>query len=49
VLRALGGDCATPDQLASRAQLDVARTAVAIAELHRNGWVDRAQGAIWPR
>jgi DNA processing protein len=49
VLRALGGECATPDQLASRAQLDVARTAVAIAELHRNGWVDRAQGAIWPR
>jgi len=49
VLRALGGDCATPDQLASRARLDAARTAVAIAELERNGWVDRAQGAIWAR
>lgn len=49
VLRALGGECATPDQLASRARLDAGRTAVAIAELHRNGWVDRAQGAIWAR
>ncbi len=49
VLRALGGDCATPDQLASRARLNAARTAVAISELHRNGWVDRAQGAIWAR
>jgi len=49
VLRALGGECATPDQLASRAALDAGRTAVAIAELHRHGWVDRAQGAIWPR
>jgi DNA processing protein len=49
VLAALGGECATPDQLASRARLDVGRTAVAIAELHRNGWVERAQGAIWPR
>src|SRR5262245_14197241 len=49
VLRALGGECATPDQLASRAALDAGRTAAAIAELHRHGWVDRAQGAIWPR
>jgi len=49
VLRALGGDCATPDQLASRARLDAGRTAVAIAELHRHGWVERAQGAIWAK
>jgi DNA processing protein len=49
VLCALGGDCATPDQLASRTRLDAARTAVAISELHRSGWVERAHGAIWPR
>jgi DNA processing protein len=49
LLRALGGDAATPDQLASRAGLAPERLAVALFELERAGWVDRAQGAIWPR
>ncbi|MEX0663859.1 MAG: DNA-processing protein DprA [Acidimicrobiia bacterium] len=49
LLRALGGDAATPDQLASRAALTPERVAVALFELERTGWIDRAQGAIWPR
>lgn len=49
VLRALGGEAATPDQLASRAGLAPERVAVALFELERTGWIDRAQGAIWPR
>jgi len=49
VLRALGGDAATPDQIASRTGLAPDRVAVALFELERAGWVDRAQGAIWPR
>ena len=49
LLRALGGDAATPDQLASRAALTPEQVAVALFELERAGWIERAQGAIWPR
>jgi DNA processing protein len=49
VLRALSGECATPDQLGSRTGLTPETVAVALFELERTGWVDRAQGAIWPR
>ncbi len=49
VLRALGGECATPDQIGSRTGLAPELVAVALFELERTGWVDRAQGAIWPR
>jgi DNA processing protein len=49
VLRALAGEDATPDQVASRAGLTPERVAVALFELERAGWVDRAHGAIWPR
>jgi DNA processing protein len=49
LLRALAGEMATPDQLASRAALTPERIAVALFELERTGWIDRAQGGIWPR
>jgi DNA processing protein len=49
VLRALAGEPATPDQLGSRADLTPDRVAVAVFELERAGWVERFQGAIWPR
>lgn len=49
VLRALGGDAATPDQLVGRTELPPERIAVALFELERTGWITRAQGAIWPR
>lgn len=49
ILEALGGEPANPDQLASRSRLAPQRVAVALAELERAGWVERAQGAIWPR
>ncbi len=49
VLRALAGEAATPDQIGSRAGITPERVAVALFELERSGWIDRAQGAIWPR
>jgi DNA processing protein len=49
LLRALAGEPATPDQLVSRAGLVPERVAVALFDLERVGWVERAQGAIWPR
>jgi len=49
LLRALGGEAATLDQLASRAALLPEEVAVALIELERNGWIERAQGAVWPR
>jgi DNA processing protein len=49
LLRALGGEAASADQLASRAGLPPDRVACALAELERSGWVERAQGAVWPR
>jgi DNA processing protein len=49
LLDALGGECATADELSSRTQLPTARVALAILDLERNGWIERAHGAIWPR
>ena len=49
VLRALGGEPATNDQLTSRTALAAEQVAVAIVALERSGWVTRAQGAVWPR
>jgi DNA processing protein len=49
LLDALGGECATTDELSSRTGLPPARVAVAVLDLERNGWIERAHGAIWPR
>jgi len=49
VLRALGGEPASPDQLATRGRLAAEDVAMAIAELERAGWVHRERGWIWPR
>jgi DNA processing protein len=49
VLRACGGDAATLDQLASRTRLPASEVAVAVRELERAGWLDRAEGLWWPR
>jgi len=49
VLRALGGEAATVDQLASRAGIPPETLVTVLFELERGGWVERAQGAIWPR
>lgn len=49
VLDALGGEAANPDQLASRSGLTPQAVAIAIVELERARWVERAQGAVWPR
>jgi DNA processing protein len=49
ILDALGGEPANPDQLASRCRLSPQAVAVALAELERAGWTERAQGAVWPR
>jgi DNA processing protein len=49
VIRALGGEAATPDQLASRTALPIDQIVAAVVELDRAGWVTRERGAIWPR
>jgi DNA processing protein len=49
LLRALGGEAASPDQLAARTGLAPERIAVAIVALERAGWVERAGGCVWPR
>ena len=49
VVRALGGEPASPDQLAQRTDLSIERVALAITELERTGWVERSRGWIWPR
>jgi DNA processing protein len=49
LLDALGGEAANPDQVASRTGLAPEAVAVAITDLERTGWVERAQGAVWPR
>jgi DNA processing protein len=49
VLTALGGECATADELSSRTGLPTSRIALAIVDLERSGWIERAHGAIWPR
>ena len=49
VLHARGGDAATFDQLTSRTALTPGEVAVAVRALERDRWVERAQGAVWPR
>jgi len=49
LLAALGGECATPDELSSRTGLSTPRVAVGLIDLERNGWVQRSRGAIWPQ
>ncbi len=49
VLHALGGEPASPDQLATRSGLAPEGVAMAIAALERAGWVHRDRGWIWPR
>jgi DNA processing protein len=48
VLAACGGESATFDQLASRTGLAPDQVAVAVRELERSGWMERAQGLCWP-
>ncbi|MET0628849.1 MAG: DNA-processing protein DprA [Acidimicrobiia bacterium] len=49
VLRSCGGESATIDQLVSRSGLAPDEVAVAVRELERGGWLERAQGLCWPR
>jgi DNA processing protein len=49
VLAACGGEPATFDQLASRTALGPDQVAVAVRELERAGWMERAQGLCWPK
>jgi DNA processing protein len=49
LLRALGGDAATSDQIADRTGFAPERVALTIVELERAGWVERSQGCVWPR
>jgi DNA processing protein len=49
VLTACGGEPATFDQLASRTGLTADQVAVAVRELERSGWLERAQGLCWPK
>jgi DNA processing protein len=48
VKRALGGEPAHPDQLASRTSLDPGQVALAVEELVTHGSVQRDRGFIWP-
>jgi DNA processing protein len=48
VLKALGGEAAHPDQLASRTGLDPGQVALAVEELAAHGSVRRDRGFIWP-
>ena len=48
VLKALGGEAAHPDQLASRAGLDPGQVALAVEELVALGCATRDRGFVWP-
>jgi DNA processing protein len=48
VLRALAGDAAHPDQLASRTGLDPGQVALAVEELVALGLATRDRGFVWP-
>lgn len=48
VMRALGGEAATVDELGSRSGLEPGPVAIALAGLQRAGHVRRAHGLIWP-
>jgi predicted Rossmann fold nucleotide-binding protein DprA/Smf involved in DNA uptake len=49
VLRALAGDAAHPDQLATRTGLDPGQVALAVEELVALGLATRDRGFVWPR
>ncbi|HEV7862241.1 MAG TPA: DNA-processing protein DprA [Acidimicrobiia bacterium] len=49
VLKALAGDAAHPDQLASRTGLDPGQVALAVEELVALGRATRDRGFVWPR
>jgi DNA processing protein len=49
VLKALAGEAATADQLASRTSLPPGRVALALRSLERDRWVEFSRGLVWPR
>ncbi|HEV7688648.1 MAG TPA: DNA-protecting protein DprA, partial [Acidimicrobiia bacterium] len=49
VLRALAGDAAHPDQLATRTGLDPGQVALAVEELVALRLATRDRGFVWPR
>ena len=49
VLGALGGEPASPDQLATRTGLSIDRVALAVGRLERAGRVELSRGWAWPR
>jgi len=49
VLTALGGEPASPEQLAARTGFAPEVVALAVARLERTGWVTWAQGLVWTR
>jgi len=49
VLKALSGEAAHPDQLASRAGLDAGQVAFAVEELVALGRATRDRGFVWPK
>ena len=48
VLKALAGEAAHPDQLASRTGLDPGQVALAVEELVSLGRATRDRGFVWP-
>jgi len=48
VLAALGGEPASPEQLAARTRLDPETVALALTTLTRTGWITMHQGVVWP-
>jgi DNA processing protein len=49
VLAALGGEPATPDELATRCALGITEIASALTRLARAGWISIERGCAWPR
>ena len=49
VLDALGGEPASPEQLAARTGLGPEAMALTVAVLERTGWVIWSQGLVWPQ
>jgi DNA-binding IclR family transcriptional regulator len=49
VLKALAGEAAHPDELASRAGLDPGQVALAVEELVALGRATRDRGFVWAR
>jgi predicted Rossmann fold nucleotide-binding protein DprA/Smf involved in DNA uptake len=48
VLDALGGEAASPEQLAARTGLPPEGVAMAVVALERGRWVRRERGWVWP-